>query len=186
MENGVLAHLHGFGVGLREVDVRAQGSGLRDTVQERAAFVDQRAGIDVAQGNYAVKRRAHGLIGLDLIQPGEVGLGRGDGTAHRGGGLDQRFYIGLLRGILSLRVVIILFGDHAAAQQVGHAPGGEARQVFIGAALLDSRFGLLHAALGLIDGGVGLENLLIEFRGFDFGQYLPVFHTVADIHVALL
>ena len=69
-------------------------------------------------------------------------------------------------------------------EQVAHAPGGEARQVFIGAALLDGGFGLLHAALDLIDGGVGLQDLLIEFRGFDFGHHLAGLHAVADIDVA--
>ena len=183
-DDGALAHLHGLRVGLREVDVGAQGSGLRDAEEQRAALVDQRAGVHIAQGDHAVEGRAHGLIGLDLIQPGEVGFGGGDGAAHGGGGLAERLHVGLLRGVLRLRVVVILFGDDSAAQQVGHAAGGEARQVLIGAALLDGRFGLLHAALDLIDGGVGLQDLLIEFRGFDFGHHLPGLHAVADIDVA--
>ena len=93
-------------------------------------------------------------------------------------------HVGLLRGVLRLRVVVVLFGDDSAAEQVGHAAGSEARQVFIGAALLDGGFGLLHAALDLIDGGVGLQNLLIEFRGFDFGDHLTGLHAIADIDVA--
>jgi hypothetical protein len=93
--------------------------------------------------------------------------------------------VGLLRGVLRLRVVVVLFGDDSAAEQVGHAPGSEAREVFIGAALLDGRFGLLHAAFDLIDGSVSLQNLLIELRGFDFGDHLPGLHAIADIDVAL-
>ena len=99
--------------------------------------------------------------------------------------MTERLHVGLLRGVLRLRVVVILFGDYATAQQVAHAAGGEARQVLIGAALLDGGFGLLHVALRLIDGGVGLQDLLIEFRGFDFGHHLSGLHAVADIDVAL-
>ena len=184
-DDGALTGLHGVRVGLWKVDVRAQGSGLRDAEEQRAALIDQRSGVHIAQGDDAVEGRAHGLIGFDLIQPGEIGLGGGDGAAHGGGGLVERFHVGLLRGVLRLRVVVVLFGNDSAAQEVCHPPGGEARQVFIGAALLDGGFGLLHAALDLIDGGVGLQDLLIEFRGLDFGHDLAGFHAIADIDVAL-
>ena len=81
-------------------------------------------------------------------------------------------------------VVVVLSGNHAAAEQVAHAAGREAREFLVGAALLQRGFGLLHAALGLIDGGVCLQDLLIEFRRFDLGHHLAGLHAIADIDVA--
>ena len=183
-DDGALTRLHGVRFTLRKVDVGAQGSGLRHAKEQGAAFVDQRAGVHIAQCDHTIEGSAHGLIGLDLIQAGEIRFGGADAAAHGGGGLPEGVHVGLLRGVLCLRVVVILFGNHAAAQQIAHAAGREAREVLVGASLLNGGFGLLHTALGLFDGGIGLQDLLIEFRGFDFGHHLAGLHAVADIDVA--
>ena len=160
--------LHRFGLGLRQVDVDAQRAGLGDAEEQRAAFVDQRSGIHVAQRDHAIEGRAHGLVRLHLIEAREVGLGGGDVAARGGGGLFQRLHVGLLRGVLRLGGIVVLLGDHAARQQVASCgrrspwPGSHWR-----APVEWRRRPAARCSWPASISALRLQNLLIEFRSFD-------------------
>src|ERR1019366_1896413 len=143
------------------------------------ALVDQHPLIHVAQRDDAGKRRAHGLVRQQVVEPGHVGLHGGGIVTGGRHGLFEGLHIGLLGSPLGLVGVVLLARNHAFLGQVFPALGGDARQVLIAAALLERGLGLLDGAVGLVDGGLGLANLLVQFGSFDFGQNLPLFDAVA-------
>ena len=71
-----LADMHRIHVGLRDVDVRPKGSGLCDPVEQRIARTYERADVHIAQRDHAVERRLDQPIALELLQAGQVRLGR--------------------------------------------------------------------------------------------------------------
>ena len=170
---------------LGNVDIQPQAVRLRDPEQERAAFIHQRAGIDVAHGDDAGKRSAYRLVALQLVEPREIRLCGGGVAPRRGHGLPERLNAGLLRCELGLVRVIVLPRYHSLCQQVGVALRVDLGEVGVGLPLFQRGFGLLHVAVGLVDGGSGLLDLLLEFGGLDLGQHLAGVHAVADIHIAL-
>ena len=172
-ERGVLAHPHGFGVGLRHVQVSAQAVGLGDAEQQGAALGDQRAGIDVAHRDHAGERRAHGLVAL-AARSGAPGWPRRRrrccAPRPRPFRAPARWPAG--RRTAPGRCRCPGARPRPSVEQVVPALGGDARQVFIGAALLQAGLGLLHGCCWPGRWRPGLVDLLIQFGRFDFRQHL--------------
>ena len=159
--------MNGFRIGLRHIDKRAHLPGLGDAKQHSVAFVYQRSGIDVTQRNDSGKRRPDGLIAFQFPQARQVGLGCRHIAIGRSNCFLQRLHVSLLGCPLRLVNVIFLSRYCTTRHQVLPSFGGNARQVLIAAALIQRGLGLLDRASGLLRSGLGLQNLLIELRGFN-------------------
>ena len=71
------------------------------------AGIDQRAHIDIAGGDDAVKRRPHLLEALQILQAHQVSLCGTEIAARRRDGFFESLQIGRLR--LVLRLILIVF-----------------------------------------------------------------------------
>ena len=124
---------------------------------------------------------------MHFIEARQIGFRRGrDVAALDGDGLFERLHARDLRLILGLILVVILLRNHALGDQAGPALRRDAGQLQVGFALLIVRERLLQRRLRLLHVGLGLANLLVEFRRFNFGHRLPGLDAVADVHHAAL
>ena len=166
---------YGTGIGLRDVDVSAQRAGLRDTEEKRAAGIDQRADIDVAQGDDSVERGLHHAVGLHLIQARHVGFRGGHVAALDCDGFFERLHAGELGLVLGLILVVFLLRDDAPGAQAAPALRGHAGELQVGFALLVIGERLIERGLRLLQIGLGLANLLVQLGRFDLGHGLAGF-----------
>ena len=148
----------GEGVELGHVDVDAQDI-FGGEVEELpvGAGIDEGADVDIARGDDAVKGRIDAFEADELFEALDVGL-RG---LHLGGG----------GGGLGGEVVGVLLGDGVALEQILVARG----------------LNLCVGGVGLGGGeiGLGLRQLLVDFRAGDGGQELALLHVCADVEVPL-
>ena len=178
--------MHGIAHRLRNVYISPKSSGLRDSKQKRSSVVDQSAGIHISQRDYAIERSGHHLIAFHLLEPGDVGPGRGDtATLHQKRLVEcipqRRSSIGIAPGI-----------DRFPALRPNHriqdSPSLRryARKFQVGLAFSKIGIGLTHRGPGLLQTSFRLVHLLIQFGGLDHCQRLSGSNPVAYIHHALL
>ncbi len=166
---------------MRHVQVNAQPAGLGDAEEQRRALGDQNPGIHVTQRDDAGKGGAHGLVILKIVQARQVGLGRAQIAARRGNRFFERVHVGLLGGPLGPVGVVFLARDHAFVEQLLPAVFGDFGQLQVGLALHQVGLRLLDGGSGLVVLGLGLDDLLLDFRRLDFRQHLAGGNAVADI-----
>src|SRR5205814_9994713 len=116
--------------------------------------------IHFANGDDARVGRSDGLVSEQLVKAREIGFGGVGIAPRRGDRLLEGAVFGLLGIVLSVASVEVLAGNDALIEEAFPAVRRGLGQRGIGAALFESRFSLLDTAAGLIDGSLGLSNLL--------------------------
>ena len=103
-------------------------------------------------------------IALQLGEPRDVGLRGGDVTLGCRYCAIECAYVGGLRLILRLILIVFLARHDAAVGEIVPARGGDLGERFVGLALFQSRRGALQIRLRLLYRGARLHNLLIQIR----------------------